>query len=170
MVIASLMQAFILIPLFLVHSQNLIWIIYICAFADSLVTRFFEPAQTAIIPVLVEEKDLLPANSLNSMSHELTRLVGPSLGGLLFGLLGIGSVITLDLISFLLSAVLVASIVLPARIPTAKQDQRLADRFQQYCHKWPPHGLVRVDCRYASGEKGTTRQRHFCDRWDCDDW
>jgi len=126
MVIVNLIQALILVPLFLVRSQDLIWIIYICAFADSLVSQFFNPAQTAIIPMLVEEKDLLPANSLNSMSQELTRLVGPSLGGLLFGLLGVGSVITLDLISFLFSAALVALIVLPARSTAAKQEQQLA--------------------------------------------
>jgi MFS family permease len=126
MVIVNLIQALILVPLFLVRSQDLIWIIYLCAFADSLVSQFFNPAQTAIIPMLVEGKDLLPANSLNSMSQELTRLVGPSLGGLLFGLLGVGSVITLDLISFLFSAALVALIVLPARPATAKQEQRLA--------------------------------------------
>ncbi len=81
MVIANMIQSLILIPLFLVHSQQFVWIVYICAFTDSLVSQFFNPAQTAIIPMLVEEKDLLPANSLNSMSQELTRLVGPSLGG-----------------------------------------------------------------------------------------
>jgi len=126
MVIVSLIQALILAPLFLVHSQNLIWIIYICAFADSLVSQFFIPALTAIIPMLVKEEDLLPANSLNSMSQELTRLVGPSLGGLLFGLLGIGSVITLDIVSFLFSAALVALIVVPARPTTEKLEQESA--------------------------------------------
>jgi MFS family permease len=126
MVIVNLIQALILVPLFLVRSQDLIWIIYLCAFADSLVSQFFNPAQTAIIPMLVEEKDLVPANSLNSMSQELTRLVGPSLGGLLFGLLGIGSVITLDVISFLVSAALVALIVVPVRSVIAKQEQPMS--------------------------------------------
>jgi len=127
MVIVNLIQALILIPLFLVHSRDLIWIIYLCAFADSLVSQFFSPAQTAIIPMLVEEKDLLPANSLNSMSQELTRLVGPSLGGLLFGLFGIGSVISLDLLSFLFSAALVALIIIPTGQITAKQGQQPMD-------------------------------------------
>src|SRR5581483_8171195 len=124
MVIVNLIQALILVPLFLVHSRDLIWIIYLCAFADSLVSQFFNPAQTAIIPMLVEEKDLLAANSLNSMSQELTRLVGPSLGGLLFGLLGIGSVVTLDLISFLFSAALLSLIVVKARSLPAQQEQQ----------------------------------------------
>ena len=123
MVIANLLQALILVPLFLVHSQDLIWIVYLCALADSMVSQFFNPAQTAIIPMLVEEKELLAANSLNSMSQELTRLIGPSLGGLLFGLLGIGSVITLDILSFLFSATLVALIILPARSIMTKQEQ-----------------------------------------------
>ncbi len=127
MVIVNLIQALILIPLFLVHARDLIWIIYLCAFADSLVSQFFSPAQTAIIPMLVEEKDLLPANSLNSMSQELTRLVGPSLGGLLFGLLGIGSVISLDLLSFLFSAALVALIIIPTRSITATEEQQPVD-------------------------------------------
>jgi MFS family permease len=131
MVIVNLIQALILIPLFLVHSRDLIWIIYLCALADSLVSQFFNPAQTAIIPMLVEEKDLLPANSLNSMSQELTRLIGPSLGGLLFGLLGIGSVISLDLVSFLCSAALVAMIVLPARTISVEEDQQAVDSANQ---------------------------------------
>jgi MFS family permease len=124
MVIVNLIQALILVPLFLVHSNNLIWIIYLSAFADSLVSQFFNPAQTAIIPMLVDEKDLLPANSLNSMSQELTRLIGPSLGGLLFGLFGIGSVITLDIISFLFSAALLGLIVVPVRLNTVKPEEQ----------------------------------------------
>lgn len=128
MVIVNLIQALILLPLFLVRSQDLIWIIYLCAFADSLVSQFFNPAQTAIIPMLVEEKDLLSANSLNSMSQEVTRLIGPSLGGLLFGLLGIGSVITLDLVSFFVSAALLSLIVLPkwSESAAATQEQQPA--------------------------------------------
>lgn len=128
MVIANLVQALILVPLFLVRSRDVVWIIYLCAFADALVSQFFSPAQTAIIPMLVEEKDLLPANSLNSMSQELTRLVGPSLGGLLFGLLGIGSVIALDLVSFLISASLLALIIVPARLNTAKLEEQPASK------------------------------------------
>ncbi len=124
MVVVNLIQALILVPLFLVRSRDLIGIIYLCAFADALVSQFFNPAQTAIIPMLVEEKDLLPANALNSMSQELTRLVGPSLGGLLFGLLGIGSVIMVDIISFLVSATLLALIVVPARLKTVQVEEQ----------------------------------------------
>jgi MFS family permease len=151
MVIANLLQALILVPLFLVHSQHLIWIVYICAFSDSLVSQFFNPAQSAIIPMIVEEKNLLPANSLNSMSQELTRLVGPSLGGLLFGLLGIGSVITLDLISFLFSAALVSLILLPARSIAIGTEGRQERQPESSANKAIGNSLIKVWQEWRAG-------------------
>src|SRR5260370_34178177 len=85
MFIAELSQAFVLIPLFLVHSQQWLWIVYIFASVESTLSPFFIPAKTAIIPNLVDEQHLLPANSLNRMRQELTRPVGPFLGGVVVG-------------------------------------------------------------------------------------
>src|SRR6516162_871042 len=113
MIIANLAQAIALIPLFIVHSQQWIWVVYIFAFVEALISQFFDPAKNAIIPNLVDEEQLLAANSLNSMSQELTRLIGPLLGGLLLGFFGINSVIVVDSASFLISAGMIALIVLP---------------------------------------------------------
>lgn len=115
MLIANLAQAITLVPLFIVHSQQWIWVVYIFAFVEATIAQFFDPAKSAIIPNLVDEEHLLAANSLNSMSQELTRLVGPLLGGLLLGLFGINSVIAVDAVSFLISASLIALIVLPPK-------------------------------------------------------
>ena len=96
MLIANIAQAITLVPLFIVHSQQWIWVVYIFAFVESVIAQFFIPAKSAIIPNLVDEEHLLAANSLNSMSQELTRLAGPLLGGLLLGFFGINSVIVVD--------------------------------------------------------------------------
>lgn len=116
MIATNLIQAGVLAPLFLVRSQDWIWVIYVFAFLDSTVSQFFMPAQTAIIPQLVAESDLLTANSLNSTSQELTRLVGPFLGGLLLGLFGLNSVIIVDMFSFLFSAAMLSLIALSPRV------------------------------------------------------
>ena len=123
MIITNLIQAGVLLSLLLVHTQQLIWIIYVFAFVDNAVSQFFIPAKTAIIPQLVGEQDLLAANSLNSTSEGLTRLVGPFLGGLLFGLFGLTSVVVIDTISFFFAAVMVALIVLPSRTVSAEQPE-----------------------------------------------
>jgi MFS family permease len=113
MIVTNLVQAAVLLPLFLVHSPEWIWVIYVFAFIDSNVAQFFLPAQSAIIPQLVEKADLLAANSLNSTSSELTRLIGPLLGGLLLGIFGLPSVIVVDVCSFLFSGLMISLIALP---------------------------------------------------------
>jgi MFS family permease len=135
MIIANLAQAIALIPLFIVHSQQWIWVVYIFAFVEALISQFFDPAKNAIIPNLVDEEQLLAANSLNSMSQELTRLIGPVLGGLLLGLLGINSVIVVDAASFLISAGMIALIVLP---PNTNQPQVQ----NETTHPWANIGKV----------------------------
>jgi MFS family permease len=122
MIVTNLVQAGVLMPLFLVRSSEWLWIIYVFAFVDSSVSQFFTPAQTAIIPQLVDESDLLAANSLNSTSTELTRLIGPFLGGLLLGLFGLNSVIIVDALSFLFSALMINLIASPSRLALAKEN------------------------------------------------
>lgn len=127
MLATNLIQAGVLLSLFLVRSQDLVWIIYLFAFIESTVSQFFTPAQTAIIPQLVDETHLLAANSLNSTSQELTRLVGPFLGGLLLGLFGLNSVIIVDICSFLLSAAMIGLITLPPHAVGAGKYETRAD-------------------------------------------
>ena len=124
MLATDLVQACVLLPLFLVRSPEWVWIIYVFAFIESTVSQFFIPAKTAIIPQLVPERDLLTANSLNSTSQELTRLVGPFLGGLLLGLWGLNSVVIVDSCSFLLSATLISLIML-SRSPASIEKQEV---------------------------------------------
>jgi MFS family permease len=121
MLATNLIQAGLLALLFLVRSQEFIWIIYLFAFVDATVSQFFVPAKTAVIPQIVEEQHLLAANSLNSTSQELTRLIGPFIGGLLFGLFGINSVAILDMISFLFAFLMIALMVVPALPATAEE-------------------------------------------------
>ena len=120
MIVADLTRALILLPLLLVHSREWLWVIYVVAFLESVISQFFVPAKGAIIPRLVSEKDLIAANSLNAMSDSLTRLIGPSLGGALLGLLGLASVALFDVASYLISGVLIFLITLP---PDPKRDQ-----------------------------------------------
>ena len=55
----------------------------------------------------------MPANSLNSLGIELTRLIGAPLGGALMALMGLASVVVLDCVSFVVSALLIGLIATP---------------------------------------------------------
>jgi MFS family permease len=121
LVAANLAQAAVLPLLLLVRSADLLWLLYLVAFAQTAVSLFVHPAESALVPRLVGEERLLSANSLLAFNWELTRLIAPPIGGLLMGLLGLSSIVLFDSISFLLAAILLALIMLP---PAAQQDER----------------------------------------------
>ncbi len=121
MIASDLLRAGVLLFLLLVRSRDLVWIIYVVAFTEQLISLFFIPAKGAIIPNLVEEQHLMAANSLNSTSDAITRLVGPPLGGALLALLGLSSTVFIDSASYLVSAVMILLISMPARSLPAGQ-------------------------------------------------
>src|SRR6266699_1455579 len=115
MIASDLLRAGVLLFLLLARSRDLVWIIYAVAFTEQLISLFFIPAKGAIIPNLVEEQHLMAANSLNSTSDAITHLVGPPLGGALLALLGLSSTVFIDSASYLVSAVMILLISMPAR-------------------------------------------------------
>jgi MFS family permease len=115
MIVADLARAGILLLLLFVHSRDLLWVIYVVALIEQIISQFFIPAKGAIIPNLVEEQHLMPANSLNSTSDAITRLVGPPLGGALLALFGLSSVALVDSSSYLISGMMILLILRPSR-------------------------------------------------------
>ncbi len=114
MMIASALQAGALLPLLSVSSPDHIWLIYVSAFAESTLGLFFRPAEGALLPLLVREDQLVAANSLSGVNSNLSRLVGPALGGVVVATLGLGGIIWSDLASFALAALLIALVSGPA--------------------------------------------------------
>jgi MFS family permease len=125
MVIADFSRMILLLLLLLVRSSESIWIIYVVAFLQATISQFFGPAENALLPELVDKSQLVPANSLNALNNNLARLAGPALGGLLLGLFGFQNVVLVDSISFLISGILIALIIVPsapASIPETSDD------------------------------------------------
>ncbi len=116
MVITNLLLALGLLPLLLLHSIAWLWVVYVVAFLESAISQFFIPAESALLPRLVDEEHLVSANSLGSLSSNAARLIGPPLGGIVAGLLGLNGVALLDVASFLIAAMLITLIALDARV------------------------------------------------------
>ncbi|HEY0739062.1 MAG TPA: MFS transporter [Herpetosiphonaceae bacterium] len=110
MVISDIIRGVVLLSLLFVQSTDLLWIVYLVALVMSSVAQFFGPADSALVPSLVEKENLIAANSLTSLAANLTRLAGPALGGLLMEWIGFNAVIVLDSISFFFSALLIGLI------------------------------------------------------------
>jgi len=65
-----------------------LWGIYILAFVFGVVDAFFFPAQSAIIPQVVDRENLQIGNSVIQGTAQLSRFAGPILAGVLISLLG----------------------------------------------------------------------------------
>jgi len=94
------------IPLFLFYTKSLN-LTYLIIFLVFSIGRFFVPAKLAIIPDLVEKRDLLLANSLVNITGMIAAILGFGVSGVVVERLGVKSGFYLDALSFLISAVLI---------------------------------------------------------------
>lgn len=66
------------------------WLLLVLAAAYGSAMSFVFPSRTTIVPFLVDRKDLSNAIALNSATQNSTRVIGPSLAGVLIATVGIG--------------------------------------------------------------------------------
>jgi MFS family permease len=111
MVVGDVLSALCLLPLLFVTAADRVWIVFLVAFAESSIEQFFVPAENALLPNLVSREHLVTANSLNSLSSNLARLIGPALGGLVAGLFGLPGIVLADAASFVIAGFLIAFIL-----------------------------------------------------------
>jgi predicted MFS family arabinose efflux permease len=92
--------AFILAILFYTHTVQ-VWHIFVLSFLVGCGQSFGGPAYSALLPTLVEGKDLSNAIAMNSIQFNLARVLGPMIGGLAYTALGATWCFTLNGISYL---------------------------------------------------------------------
>ncbi|GCE29957.1 MFS transporter [Dictyobacter alpinus] len=117
MLVANMLQGLGLLPLLLVSRQEDFWLLYLVLFFESCASQFVLPAESALIPSLVPEENLLAANALKSSSSYVARLLGAALGGILLGQLGLHTVVLLNAASFFFVCLMLWLIRLPAAPP-----------------------------------------------------
>lgn len=106
-----------LVVLGLVFAPNLPTILALVV-ARGVLSTFFGPARQATIALVVPQDDLLAANSLSQLSFQLTKILGPVLGGLLVAAVGPRAAFMVDAVTFLVSAAFIVQ--LPSMAPPAQ--------------------------------------------------
>ncbi|MCX6049432.1 MAG: MFS transporter [Chloroflexi bacterium] len=116
MIVSDLLRVGIMLCYFWVNGPAQLWLIYILAFLEACVSQFFEPAVQALVPSLVTEEELTAANSLLMATTASAQLIGPALGGVLIALIGLHGIAALDTVTYLVSAILIALMRVPATV------------------------------------------------------
>ncbi len=105
----------VLIPFVFIKLNSLL-IVYLLILLSFGVGKFYTPAKMALVPSLVDNNDLLPANSLLSMTAMIAVVLGLGLGGVIVEQFGAPAAFVIDAATFFVSAVLVFFIRLPEKI------------------------------------------------------
>jgi MFS family permease len=77
-------------------------------------STFFNPAIAALVPMLVDERDLGPANGAWATLDNLSFIIGPALAGILLGIGGLQVAFLLNAASFAVVAVVLWRLPVPA--------------------------------------------------------
>ena len=105
---------------FILSDKNAVPLIATVLVLLSIIQACYTPSVNSSVPLLQEEKNLVKANSVVNQVTMLANLIGPILGGILYGFFGAIPIIYVSGICFFLSAILEVFI----RIPFEKLKQQ----------------------------------------------
>jgi len=125
MIVSDLLRAVVVLGFLFVRRPDQLWIIYVLTVFQLGLSTFFEPAKTAAIPSIVEDRELVAANAISSVTWSAMLTIGAAIGGLITGWFGTNVAFILDATTYLLSAALIASIRVPKRRKRERQKLRL---------------------------------------------
>lgn len=114
MIVSDLLRGLLVLVCLTVQHPDQVWVYYIVGFLMSCVSRFFFPAQNAVLPLVVPDKnDLLPANGLMQIVQTAGFLIGPALAGFSIGLWGAQVAFLVDSATYFVSAAAITTMKVP---------------------------------------------------------
>jgi MFS family permease len=125
MILADVARAVLLLAIPVASALGVltIEILYAVALLAGTFAVLFDVAFLSFIPSLVQERELIDANSKLEMTSSTAQVAGPGLGGVLIGALGAPFAVLIDALSFLGSALF----LLRTRVPEARPQRAERD-------------------------------------------
>jgi MFS family permease len=101
-------------------GQAQLWHLYLLAGIFGAVDAVFHPALNTIVPMLVSDRLLPPANALVQVMVQLSGLIGPALAGVVVAAVQTGAAFAVDAASFVVAATALALVRGGRRTPPAE--------------------------------------------------
>jgi MFS family permease len=105
-----------------------IWPVIGVSFASGLASTLASPTYQALTLDMVGRQDLLSAVALNSMQFNFSRIVGPTIGGLMLGVAGIAGCFYFNSLSFLAVILALWLMRFPPRLALVERNGRAVMR------------------------------------------
>ena len=108
MIFADWTRAAIVLCMVLVRGPQLVWLLYVLLFLETLMWALFEPGRSAVIPNIVPQQEVVVANTLSSTTWSFNFAIGFAVGGVVAAYWGRDTVFILNSLSFVASALCIS--------------------------------------------------------------
>lgn len=116
MVTSCIIRALLVLILLVVQRADQVWIFYLVSFLMSTVSRFFSPAMSSLLPIIVDDPDeLLNANGLMQLVMTVGLLAGPAFAGIVIEFGGVALAYWVEAICLVIAAMLNIFVRVPER-------------------------------------------------------
>lgn len=119
MVISDVLRAIVVLGFLVVGVTRQVWIFYGLTVAQFALSALFTPARSAVVAMVVDRRELVTANALDSFTWSTMLALGAFLGGVVAAVFGAETAFVLDAVTFLLSAWSISRIKLSVIRPVA---------------------------------------------------
>jgi MFS family permease len=116
-----------LIALLVLTGTAELWMLIVLAAVHGIVSALSFPAMASMVQGLVPRGQLQPANTLLSLTRNGLTVVGPTVGALLVVTVGSGWAIAVDAATWLVAALLLTGVRIPARERSAEPTSTLTE-------------------------------------------
>jgi MFS family permease len=107
MIFADWVRAGVVFCMILVRGPQLVWLLYLLLFFETIMWALFEPAHKAVIPNITSESEIVIANTLSSTTWSFNFAMGFAIGGVIAAYFGRNTVFVVNALSFVGSALLI---------------------------------------------------------------
>ena len=124
MVISNVFSFVILTTVMISGIMGELWSVYFLAMSLVIGRAIYDPAQTAYLPNICDEKELLTANALVSGGWSASMGIGAGIGGLTISKFGVETGLWIDSVTFLFAAIVI--LTLPEGGPDSKDKRSVS--------------------------------------------
>ena len=126
MIASDAARALVVLGFLFVRKPEHVWLVYVLTVLQLGLSSFFEPARSAAIPSIVRERELVTANAISSVTWSAMLTLGAAFGGPVTAWFGTDAAFVIDSLTYVVSALLIASVRLPPRPPREKRKLTLS--------------------------------------------
>jgi Arabinose efflux permease len=124
-----------------------IYILFIAQVFISIMDSLFNASSSALMPELIAKDKLIEANSTKGVFDAASAIIGPALGGIIYGVFGIKTVFFINGVSFIISAAFSMFIIYNKKIEINEQiDMKiiLSENFETLKYIKSKRGLMQL--------------------------